>query len=69
VLLLSVVGPFIAFVELLAIICGHSARRNTRETGQGGSRVALAALVIGYLGLAFAPLYLVYIFFALSHMS
>jgi hypothetical protein len=69
VLLLSVVGPFIAFIELPAIICGHSARKNARETGQGGSRMALAALVIGYLGLALAPLYLAYIFFALSHMS
>ena len=38
VLLLSVVGPFIAFIELPAILCGHSARRNARETGQRGSR-------------------------------
>lgn len=69
VLLLTVVGPFIAVVELPAIVCGHGARRNARETGQGSSRVALAALVIGYIGLALAPLYLAYVFFALSHMS
>jgi hypothetical protein len=47
VLLLSVVGPFIAVIEIPVIICGHSARRNAREKGQGGSRLALAALVIG----------------------
>jgi hypothetical protein len=69
VLLLSVAGPFIAVIELAAIICGHSARRMARETGQKGSGVALAALVIGYLGLSLAPLYLAYVFFALSHMS
>ena len=69
VFLLSFVGPFIAFIELPAIICGHSARRNARQTGQTGSRLALAALVIGYIGLALAPLYLAYVFFALSHMS
>jgi Domain of unknown function (DUF4190) len=69
VLLLSVVGPFIAVIGLPAIMCGHSTRRKARETGQGGSRVALAALVIGYIGLALAPLYLAYVFFALSHMS
>ena len=69
VLLLSVVGPFIALIELPAIMCGHAARRKARETRQRGSRTALAALVVGYFGLALAPLYLAYVFFALSHMS
>jgi hypothetical protein len=48
---------------------GHSTRSKARQTGQGNSRVAPATLVIGYLGLVLAPLYLAYVLFALAAMS
>ena len=31
------------------IILGHQARRETRQTGDGGDRLALVALAIGYI--------------------
>jgi hypothetical protein len=33
-----------------AIICGHMARRQIRETGEGGDGMALAGLILGYVG-------------------
>ena len=35
-----------------AIVLGHKARRQIRRTGEGGSGMALAGLVLGYAGLA-----------------
>lgn len=32
-----------------AIICGHVARKQIRETGEGGLGIATAGLVIGYV--------------------
>ena len=33
-----------------AIICGHMARRQIRMTGEGGDGMALAGLILGYIG-------------------
>ena len=33
-----------------AIICGHMARRQIRLTGEGGDGMALAGLILGYIG-------------------
>ena len=33
-----------------AIICGHMARRQIRQTGEGGDGMALAGLILGYVG-------------------
>jgi Domain of unknown function (DUF4190)/Domain of unknown function (DUF1707) len=33
-----------------AIVFGHVARRQIRETGEGGDGVALAGLILGYIG-------------------
>jgi Domain of unknown function (DUF4190)/Domain of unknown function (DUF1707) len=35
-----------------AIIFGHLARRQIRQTGEGGDGLALAGLILGYVGLA-----------------
>jgi Domain of unknown function (DUF4190)/Domain of unknown function (DUF1707) len=35
-----------------AIICGHMARRQIRRTGESGAGMAMAGLVLGYVGLA-----------------
>ena len=40
--------------SILAIIFGHIARHQIRQTGQSGAGLALAGLIIGYLGLAAA---------------
>jgi hypothetical protein len=41
---------FIGVTFIPAIICGHLARRRIRETGEGGDGLALAGLVLGYVG-------------------
>ena len=33
-----------------AIICGHMARRQIRMTGEAGDGMALAGLILGYIG-------------------
>jgi Domain of unknown function (DUF4190) len=40
----------------LAIVFGHTARKQIARTGEGGGGMATAGLVIGYLGLAAAVL-------------
>jgi hypothetical protein len=37
---------------IAAIILGHKARRRIRQTGEGGDGMALAGLVLGYIGTA-----------------
>lgn len=39
-----------------AIVLGHAARRQVRRTGEGGDALALAGLVLGWLGVAVATL-------------
>ncbi|MEJ5914975.1 DUF4190 domain-containing protein [Pseudokineococcus sp. 1T1Z-3] len=49
------------FVSLGGIVCGHIARKQIRETGEGGAGIALAGLIIGYVGLIFSILAVVLI--------
>lgn len=46
--------PFIA--GIVAIITGHMARRQIRQTGESGSGLALAGLILGYVHLALSIL-------------
>lgn len=39
-------------LSLVAVICGHIARRQIRRTGEAGDAQAVVGLVVGYLGLA-----------------
>lgn len=39
-------------LSLVAVVCGHVARRQIRRTGEGGDAQAVVGLVVGYLGLA-----------------
>jgi len=48
--------PFVA--GIVAIITGHMARHQIRHSGEGGSRLALAGLVLGYVHLALSILIL-----------
>lgn len=46
--------------SIAAVICGHIARRQIRETGQQGDGLAIWGLVVGYLGIAFSVLIIVF---------
>ncbi|TVZ04159.1 DUF4190 domain-containing protein [Trebonia kvetii] len=41
---------FVGVTFIPAIICGHMARRQIRQTGEGGDGMALAGLILGYIG-------------------
>jgi hypothetical protein len=55
--------PFIG--ALVAIVTGHMARSENRKTGQGGSGLALAGLLLGYLHLLLTLLLIIFFFGAL----
>jgi len=46
--------PFIA--GIIAIITGHIARRQIRQTGESGGALALVGLILGYVHLALSIL-------------
>lgn len=41
-----------AALNIVAIVCGHLARKQIKETGADGDAIALAGLIIGYIWLA-----------------
>jgi hypothetical protein len=45
----QMVLPFIG--AIVAVACGHAARSQIRRTGESGTAMATAGLVLGYLGL------------------
>ena len=57
------VGTFVIGLSFIpAIICGHIARRQIRQTGEQGGGLALAGLILGYVGGAlFIVLLLVFV--------
>lgn len=42
---------FAFLTAIPAVILGHMARRQIRETGENGDGMALAALILGYIGI------------------
>lgn len=42
--------PF--FGAIIAVVCGHVARRQMRRTGEQGDGLATAGIVLGYIGIA-----------------
>jgi hypothetical protein len=54
-----------------AIICGHMARRQIRQTGEAGDGMALAGLILGYIGgvLVIGAVVLVLLLFAWESSS
>lgn len=66
-LVLGLAQPFTAFLTAIpAIICGHTARRQIRRTGESGDGLATAGLVFGWLGVIFLTLIIVSIVIALT---
>jgi hypothetical protein len=60
-LICSLGTVFLGFTCILGVIFGHLARKQIRETGQGGAGLALAGLIIGYAFLALGGLFIVLI--------
>jgi ABC-type spermidine/putrescine transport system permease subunit II len=57
---LSIVAFVLAFVVSLgAVICGHIALSQIKRTGERGRGLAIAALVLGYLGILLGIVYAV----------
>jgi Domain of unknown function (DUF4190) len=58
---LAIVGFVLAFfVSLGAVICGHIALSQIKRTGERGHGLALAGVIIGYVGIALGILYLIF---------
>jgi hypothetical protein len=49
----SLVCALLWFTAFPAVVMGHLARKQIRERGEAGDGIAVAGLVIGYLGTAF----------------
>jgi len=60
------------FGAIAAIILGHMARRQIRQTGEAGDGMALAGMVLGYVGLALSVIgtiaFVALVVFATSHI-
>ncbi len=50
--------------SILGIVFGHVARHQIKRTGEGGSGLALAGLVLGYLGLAAIAVFITFMIVA-----
>jgi hypothetical protein len=58
------------FATIPAIICGHIARGQIRRTGETGAGMALAGVILGYVGLALTVIIIVaavLVFIAVAH--
>jgi hypothetical protein len=64
------VAQFVVGVTFIpAIICGHLARRQIRQTGEAGDGMALAGLILGYVGGVLALLVIVVFLFLVARVS
>jgi Domain of unknown function (DUF4190) len=55
--IIALVSSF--FISLLGIILGHIALNQIKTTGEGGRGLAIAALIIGYVALAFGVIFFI----------
>ncbi|WP_243695366.1 DUF4190 domain-containing protein [Agromyces protaetiae] len=62
--IVSLVTAF--FVSLAAVITGHIALNQIKKTGESGRGLAIAGLVLGYLGLAFGLIWIIIVVIALA---
>jgi hypothetical protein len=60
--IVSLVSAF--FVSLAAVITGHIALKQISQTGEDGRGLAIAGLIIGYVGCAFGFLFFFILFLA-----
>ena len=57
------------FAGIPAIILGHLARRRIRQTGERGAGIALAGLILGYVGVALVIILIIVVAAAAAHNS
>jgi hypothetical protein len=50
-LVLGIVSPAFGLTAIPAVVCGHKARQEIRETGEQGDGAAIAGLTLGYLAI------------------
>ncbi|ANP73847.1 DUF4190 domain-containing protein [Cryobacterium arcticum] len=60
--IISLVSAF--FVSLAAVICGHIALSQIKKTGEKGRGLAIAGLVLGYVGLIGGIIFIIVIVLA-----
>lgn len=64
-MILSLVGLMTWITAIGGIICGHIARKQIRETGEGGDGMALTGIIVGYViaigGLVAIVLYIIFV--------
>jgi hypothetical protein len=63
------IGQIVAWLPagIAAVILGHMARRRIRETGEQGDGMAVAGLVLGYIGIVLAILLALLVVVAAVH--
>lgn len=54
------------FISLAGVICGHIALGQIKKSGEQGRGLALAGVIIGYIGLALGILWIVFVFFIIG---
>ncbi|UYN83338.1 MAG: DUF4190 domain-containing protein [Microcella sp.] len=58
---LAIISLVLAFfISLGAVICGHIALGQIKRTGEGGRGLAIAGLILGYLGLLVGLLVIIF---------
>ncbi|WP_255447673.1 DUF4190 domain-containing protein, partial [Schumannella sp. 10F1B-5-1] len=63
---LAIISLVLAFVVSLgAVITGHIALNQIKRTGEGGRGLALAGLIIGYVGIAVGVIYFAIVIIAI----
>ncbi|WP_449282396.1 DUF4190 domain-containing protein [Leucobacter sp.] len=62
--IIALVGSF--FISLVGVICGHIALKQIARTGEGGRGLALAGLIIGYVGIAVWVLVIIFYVFIIG---
>jgi hypothetical protein len=63
---IAFLGPL---VGIPAIILGHVARSRIRQTGEQGAGMALAGLILGYIGLALTVIFVIILIAVASSVS
>lgn len=59
---LSIVGFVLAFfISVGAVVCGHIALSQIKRTGEKGRGLAIAALILGYVGILLGIVYIIVI--------
>ncbi|QBE48052.1 DUF4190 domain-containing protein [Leucobacter triazinivorans] len=62
--IIALVGAF--FISLVGVICGHIALKQIARSGEGGRGLALAGLIIGYVGIAVWVIIIVFYVFIIG---